>query len=310
MNRHYAYVYDDFLSDRAYERALANVETRCSVLGIQGRTARLAIFRSARELVEGLVSEGAETIVIVGNDQSLRKVMWFLPDLPVTVGYIPVGEPASIGAMLGISIGEAACDVLAARRIESLDMGTIDDRYFLTEVMIPATKAAVDIHGQYRIAPREVGDVFIRNLGSMGEDGHSTADARDGLLEVLIRPIIQEPIKRRLAFLSSRSQAAHPETRLTLSRGSIISNEPVDIDIDGHRINGFTFRLGIVPKKLRIITGRDKKLDPQPAPFMTTMLPTPLPAQGTVSDLSKRAKNVTFPRTTADTHGWRNWYTR
>ena len=261
-------------------------------------------------MVEGLVSEGAETIVIVGNDQSLRKVMWFLPDLPVTVGYIPVGEPASIGAMLGISIGEAACDVLAARRIESLDMGTIDDRYFLTEVMIPATKAAVDIHGQYRIAPREVGDVFIRNLGSMGEDGHSTADARDGLLEVLIRPIIQEPIKRRLAFLSSRSQAAHPETRLTLSRGSIISNEPVDIDIDGHRINGFTFRLGIVPKKLRIITGRDKKLDPQPAPFMTTMLPTPLPAQGTVSDLSKRAKNVTFPRTTADTHGWRNWYTR
>jgi diacylglycerol kinase family enzyme len=271
MNRHYAYLYDDFLSDKAYERALANIETRCSVLGIQGRTARLAIFRSARDLVEGLVKDGAETIVVVGNDRSLQKVMWFLPDLPVTVGYIPICEPSQIGTMLGIPQGDKGCDVLAARRMETLDMGTIDDRYFLTEVVMDATKASVDVEGQYRIAPRQAGTVSVRNLGGMSKDGRSNADARDGLLEVVVKPYVEEQKKSRFSrVLSSLSpnaaravlSAGMSETRLTLSKGSIVSDEPIDMLVDGHPINGFTFRIGIVPRKLKIITGRDKRLDP------------------------------------------------
>jgi diacylglycerol kinase family enzyme len=296
MNRHYAYLYDDFLSDRAYERAVANIETRCSVLGIQGRTARLAIFRSARELVEGLVRDGAETIVVVGNDKSLQKVMWFLPDLPVTVGYLPIAEPSQIGAMLGIPTGDAACDVLAARRMETLDMGTVDDRYFLTEVTIPATKAAIDIEGRYRIAPREAGTLIVRNLGSMGKDGRSSADARDGLLDVVIQPLMEaastntSKVRQALSsFVPAFKRpltTKEPETRLTLAKGAIISNEPVDVDIDGHRINGFTFRLGVVPRKLKIITGRDKKLDPSPA--TNGSIHTLLPETPSSSMISRR----------------------
>lgn len=264
MNRLYAYVYDDFLSDRTHERALAAIETRCSVLGIQGRTARLAVFRSARELVEGMVRDGAETIVVVGNDRSLEKVMWFLPDLPVTVGYIPICPPSDIGTLLGIPQGEGACDVLAARRMELLDVGTMEDRYFLTEVKIESTMAAVLIDGQYRLGPSRAGDVFIRNLGSTDKDGRSNADARDGLLEVVIRPLPEAAEPSRLSFLRPRA-AALPETHVVLQKGAIVSNEPVDIIVDGHRMNGFTFRIGIVPRKLKIITGRDKKLQGSPA---------------------------------------------
>lgn len=312
MNRHYAYLYDDFLSDRAYDRVLANVETRCSVLGIQGRTARLAIFRSARELVESLVRDGAETIVVVGNDQTLQKVMWFLPDLPITVGYIPVCEPASIGMLLGIPIGDAACDVLAARRMETLDVGTVDDRYFLTEIVLETTKAAIDIEGRYRIAPRQAGRVSIRNLGSMNKQGRSSANPRDGLLEVVIQPITEEPVKkRRLPFLRTFAPAM-PETRMALTNGAIISNEPADLLVDGIRMNGFTFRIGIVPRKLRIVAGRDKKLPPvaelgHTARFVPVLPNTPNtgivpPAEQLSSDAVRSHDN--------ETHGWRNWYTR
>jgi diacylglycerol kinase family enzyme len=287
MNRHYAYLYDDFLSDRAYDRVLANIETRCSILGIQGRTARLAIFRSARDLVEGLVRDGAETIVVVGNDHSLQKVMWFLPDLPVTVGYIPVCEPSSIGGLLGIPQGDAACDVLAARRMETLDVGTIDDRYFLTEAVIEATKAAVDIEGRYRIAPRQAGRVSVRNLGSMSKDGRSSADARDGLLEVVITPIMEQAtVTRRFPFMKALSPQ-EPETRLTLAKGSIQSNEPVDIVVDGHRVNGFAFRLGVLPRKLKIVTGRDKKLDPTTAASGTNII-SDLPKTPSLSMIANR----------------------
>ncbi|MEN9558157.1 MAG: hypothetical protein RL141_526 [Candidatus Parcubacteria bacterium] len=303
MNPHYAYLYDDFLSDRAYERVLANIETRLSVLGIQGRVARLAIFRSARELVEELVRDGAGTIVVVGNDHTMEKIMWFCPDLAVTIGYIPVCEPSQIGAMLGLPQGEAACNVLAARRIEAVDVGTIDDRYFLTEVRMERTKAAVDIEGRYRLSPRRAGTVIIRNLWS-DKTGQAEVDARDGLLDVIIRPLTEAPTPTRWPLAAP--MRLEPETALTMLHGAIRSDEPVDVLVDGHRVNGFTFQLGILPRKLKIITGRGKRMDPLLAGSTTPTLPLPeSPRTAIVSRAHQALRRV---RTILD--GWRNWYTR
>lgn len=302
MNRLYAYLYDDFLSDKAYERVLATVETRLSALGIQGRTSRLAIFRSARELVEGVVKDGAQTVVVVGNDRSLQKTMWFLPDLPVTIGYIPVCEPSGIGSLLGIPQGEAACDVLAARRIELLDIGTIENRYFFTEVRLEETRAAVQISGSYRISPRDGGTICIRNLGGVGAGGRATADPRDGMLDVVIQPT---PIERHNPRLLPWFRKAIPpepqeETRMLLEEATIVSDQPVDVLVDGNRLSGQTFHVGVIPKKIPFITGRTKRLDPVRAVGPVTLIP-PLPE-------SPLAGIVSRTRQLKDR--WRNWYTR
>jgi hypothetical protein len=260
MNRLYAFLYDDFLSSPSFQRILANVETRCSVLGIQGRVSRLAIFRNARELVENLVRDGAQTIVVVGSDRTLEKVMWFLPELPVTIGYIPVCEPFGIAHLLGIPPGEAACDVLAARRVETLDIGKLDSRYFLTEVLIRDTKASVDVQGEFRIRAQHAGTISIRNLGSVQQGARATANAKDGWLELAVRPIIPGERRSRFAFLDK--YAPREETVLRLREGIIESREPVDVIVDGHQLNGFKFKLGVLPNKLKIITGRNKRLEP------------------------------------------------
>lgn len=260
MNRLYAFLYDDFLSAPSYQKILANIETRCSVLGIQGRVSRLAIFRSARELVESLVMDGAETIVVVGNDKTLQKIMWFLPDLPVTVGYIPVAEPFGIASLLGIPPGESACDILAARRVETLDIGKVDKRYFLTEVLIQDTKASVNVEKRFSISAKHAGTISIRNLGSIAMSGVAKANAKDGWLELAVEPILPSERKSRFSFLKSLKRGE--ETLLKLKEGTIESTEPVDLLIDGHQINGFKFNIGIIPNKLKIITGRNKRLEP------------------------------------------------
>lgn len=259
MNRLYAYLYDDFLSDPAYVKVLANIETRCSALGIQGRMARLAIFRSPKELVEGLVREGAQTIVIVGNDKSLEKVMWFLPDLPVTIGYIPVTEPCGIASLLGIPIGDTACEILAARRIETLDVGRINDRYFLTDIRIPDARAQVNVENTYRIGPSSAGTICIRNLGGVTPQGLSLADAKDGLLELTVEPSVA-PSASRFSFWKSVQKNIEPPTKIFLKYGRIESQEPVDVLVDGHVINGFSFSLGIETDRLKVITGRMKRI--------------------------------------------------
>jgi len=259
MNRLYAYLYDDFLSDAVFQKAVANIETRASVLGIQGRTSRLAIFRSPRELVGQLVRDGAQTVVIVGNDRTLQKVMWFMPDLPVTVGYIPVAEPCDIARVLGIPTGDAACDVLAARRIETLDIGRIADRYFLTEVVIKDTGAAVEVGSAFRVSPSPIGTIAIRNLGLPNADG-APADAKDGWLDLSIEPFV--PVERKNWFSFAKAPAPVRPTRLYLKEGSVVSKEPVDITVDGQSLNGFGFSVSVIPKKFSIITGRKKRLAP------------------------------------------------
>lgn len=264
MNRLYAFLYDDFLSAPTFQRIIANVETRCSVLGVQGRVSRLAIFRNAKELVEQLVHEGAQTIVVVGSDRTLEKVMWFLPDLPVTIGYIPVCEPFDIAGLLGIPPGEAAVDILAARRMETLDIGTIGDRYFLTEVLIRDTTASVDIQGAYKIRAQHAGTLSIRNLGSISSGSGALANAKDGWLELSIQPILPDEKRKRFAWLTQFSQPKKGEaTSLKLKQGIVESQQPIDVLVDGHQVNGFSFSLGIIPNKLKIITGRNKRLEPQ-----------------------------------------------
>lgn len=209
-------------------------------------------------MVEGLVKDGAQTIVVVGNDETLQKVMWFLPDLPIVVGYIPVCEPFGIATLLGIPSGDAACDVLAARLIETLDIGKINDRYFLTEARVEHAKAVVDIDGCFRIGPSQGGTISIRNLGGVSTEGLAMADAKDGQLEATICPADQNQKPSRFDFF--RPPKPREETCLPMKRGTIESREPIDVIVDGHPINGFRFQIEILPGKFRIVTGRNRRL--------------------------------------------------
>jgi hypothetical protein len=252
----YAFIYDDFLNDRKYERGLAALDARLASLDLVGRAARLTLFRSAKEIIESMVSQGSDTVVLVGNDQTLDKVMWFLPDLDVTLGYLPIDEPSRVAQILGIPKGEAACDVLAARLIETIDVGRLDERYFLTEVALEHTLAAVDVEGRYRISPSVGGSIFIRNLGSLAENGTASADAKDGYLEVVIRP---EEEKNSRLF----RRAAALETRVMLKTGEIVASQPIEARVDNHVMNSMRFKIGICPRKLKLITGRRRRLAPE-----------------------------------------------
>lgn len=252
----YAFIYDDFLNDRKYERDLAALDARLASLDLVGRAARLTLFRNAKDLIQSMVSQGSDTVVLVGNDQTLDKVMWFLPDLDVTLGYLPVAEPSKVARILGIPTGEAACDVLAARLIETVDVGRLDDRYFLTEVALERTLAAVDVEGRYRISPAVGGSVFIRNLGSLAENGTANADAKDGYLEVVIRP---EEEKTNRFF----RRPAAAETRVMLQNGEITASQPVEAKVDNHVMNSMRFKVSICPQKLKLITGRRRRLAPE-----------------------------------------------
>ncbi len=253
----YAFIYDDFLSDRKFEHVLSEVDARLASLDLTGRVGRLTLFRNARDIVQSLVQDSDTTVVVVGNDRTLDKVLWFLPDMQVTLAYIPVGPPTNVASLLGIPIGAGACDVLSARLIEWLDVGRLDDRYFLSEISLSNTNAAIEVEGKYRISPYKGGSIFIRNLGSLTEAKPEWADAKDGLLEVIVKPVEE---KAGSGFFR---KAEAPVTRLFLSSGNIVSDQPVEVKADYYAANGMRFEIGVEPKKLRFVTGRNRRISPE-----------------------------------------------
>lgn len=254
MNPAFAYLYDDFLSERRYERELNAIEAELARRNIGGRVFRLGMFRTPKGLMGDVVRGGAKNVVIVGNDLTLGKLLWDAPELEVTVGYLPIGSPSRIADMLGIPSGEKAAEVLAARFIETLDVGRIGDRRFLTEIVVRDPGALLVIDGKFSIKPVDQGSIIVRNIGMPGEDGKPTANAKDGKLEAVVTREI--PAK----YPWQKKHETSEQTVLAFERGRIEAFEQIDMVVDGITVTGRAFDLWVDPKPLQFITGRRRRL--------------------------------------------------
>ena len=261
----YSYFYDDFVGDKKHERTITAVENRLTDLGIQGRIDRFAPFRSPREMLSDAVRKGAKTIVAVGNDDTVRKVIDVWPDFNVTLGIIPITEPLALSSFFGIPLGEAACDVLSSRIIERLDLGKVNNHYFLSHLKIPSGSVTIECEGRFAVTPTSGGAVRVCNFSvpksqyDAGLGAASACDPRDGALDLLV----SSGDKSFLAGLKSlfgRGRQKGPEvSSFSLKRMVIRSEKPIAVLSDGGKIEDMQFMVEVEPQKLRVITGRDRK---------------------------------------------------
>lgn len=244
----YLYVYDEFVQDRRFERELALIETRLTDLGIAGKIVRLALFRDARELIRDEVRRGATTVVAVGNDQTLRRVIDAVQDAKVVVALIPLGQQGNnIASILGVPTGVAACDVLSARLVEELDLGSINGMRFLHVVMGDALKPQISCEGSFAVAPVRPGPLFIRNLDYRDDLG--AAHPTDGKLELVMKT-------PRRVWLVKKSEAV---TRLPFVEMLMRFPDEVTLLVDGDEVRGKEFEVRVLPRQVRIVTGKERK---------------------------------------------------
>jgi len=190
----YIYIYDSFVNHKKYEKVLARIETRITDLGLNGKIVRIGIMTSVHDVIENELRKGANTIIAVGNNgifsQSLNSIAKLANlNRGVTLGLIPVDrEKNEIANLLGIESEERACDILSARRIQTLDLGKAGNNYFLTQAQITTDSTKLEIDENYTIETREPGEIFILNLPTLdlGID-KDISNAEDSKLELLIR---------------------------------------------------------------------------------------------------------------------------
>ncbi|MDD4995254.1 MAG: diacylglycerol kinase family protein [Patescibacteria group bacterium] len=241
----YYYVYDEFVQARRYEKDLFQIESRLTDLGISGKIGRLALFKDACELVRDEIRRGAKTVIFIGNDETVNKIVKILPEVKATFGIIPLGEEGnSMAKILGMPEGIAACDVISARMVKELDIAKVNDRCFLSRVVIPDTTIALRCEGNYAISPSSRGDIEIRNWGIIDKKETAFGNPEDGLLDIVIH-----------AKLGKNKEQI---TNLKLKSVEIKTREQFSIFIDHERINGNNFKIKFAPRRARWIVGKGR----------------------------------------------------
>lgn len=100
---------------------------------VEGRRELLAAGAEAR-------ASGVQTVLIGGGDGTISSLAPFFSGSGVDVGLLPLGTGNALAFDLGIpSDIRGACDVIAARAIREIDLGRIDDAYFVNHVAVGAS---------------------------------------------------------------------------------------------------------------------------------------------------------------------------
>jgi hypothetical protein len=248
----HVYLYDSFLLDKKYESALAKIETRLTDLGLNGKIIRLSMISSIRHTIREEINKGAKTFIAVGNIQILSQVLNSMAKYfsesqlgkNTPLGFIPVGKNLNdISAVLGLDFEENACDFLAARRIETVDLGQANQDYFLTQAQITTANTSLEIDTNYTIEIKNKGEIIIANLPlNPNFQTSSQSKANDGRLELIIEnnkkfnfPAFKTSDVDKSVFSFKEIIISNPENKLLLDSSLEIST-PTNISMANEKI--------------------------------------------------------------------------
>lgn len=253
----YVYIYDDYLKGKEYKSILTNIERRLEDFEIAGKIIKLTSFSNLRVIIEDEMRHGTGTVVIVGNDGTLSRVFLRAADLETVFGFLPVGQKNNrLAEALGIPLNEKACDILAARKIEKIDYGVINQKYFFVgSVYIPATALQFSCDDRFSIAaPREKMEVAVTNLLPPPSVTYKFRPRpQDGKLEFYLH----SASGGIMSYLGG-SRQKDSVSLFTFKKLFLKSDKTVSVIVDGHTIQEGSLSIEVGKKRMALIVGKDR----------------------------------------------------
>lgn len=266
----YSYIYDSYLGDKKYEKGLIRLENMVTDLGINGPIHKLSILKSLREIVQDEITSGVNTIVTVGNDNTVTQIIDVIAKKNITLGIIPMGPENKIASALGIT-SDNAIESLSKRVTQKIDLGKVNDIYFLSSLQITNTNAIIQSSG-YKIEPRFSSyniDIynFILNANNQIRDlSPQVFNPLDGTLEAVIYKAGKESFVGRI-FKKQRLDISTflPFKKIKIKKpytdGLGGEKEETRVLVDEQKIIKMPLEIEVVPSCLKVIVGKDRNFD-------------------------------------------------
>ncbi|MEA2064987.1 MAG: diacylglycerol kinase family protein [Patescibacteria group bacterium] len=264
----YYYLYDTFLSDNKYQKTLHRIENRLVDLGIDGKIGRLSMMMNVEKLLNEEIKKGAKTIVAVGNNNTIDKIINIAAAEKITVGVIPVGENNEIAEILGIPPMDLACDILSRRRVKKIDLLKINRRYYILNLKMDADKnIEIVCEDKYKVKlTAKKGEIYIYNLVNkeyiknnfkFKKSIENFFSPQDKMFDIVINPT-DTSLANNLLKIFRRKQAGGatliPGKKIKISAKKIVSAV-----CDNNNVVKTPLDIKIVPQVLKIIVGKNRK---------------------------------------------------
>jgi diacylglycerol kinase family enzyme len=252
----YVYIYDNFLREKKYNSQIKAMEISLTDYGIAGKIIRLSNYTDAKTVIEDEIKRGAKTVVIVGNDSTIGQVLSRTAVAECVFGFLPVGPNNTIAEVLGIPIGVGACDILSRRRKERLDVGWVNNRYFISQLHVRPAPLEVVYDERFKVTATEKMEVVVCNLqpffwkkDKKDKEVH-VVHPQDGKLEAFIRPLT----KGRWWGYTYEEPSIFPFEEM-----EIRASEPFTVEADGRVSKEIKVKIKLAHSKIDMIVGRNRK---------------------------------------------------
>jgi diacylglycerol kinase family enzyme len=228
----YTYIYSNSLQEKKYSHFLSEMETDLSVYGISGDIRRLSDFLTLENIIRDVLKKKNQTVIVVGDDKLFFNVFNLLAESKVVLGFIPI-EKSYYGEIMGIQ--KDSLRFIAARRIETLDLGKIGKYYFLASV-----------YGEMKNGLRvKCKDFLFESRNKLSFLVDNLEHPFDGWLEFKIFQDI---------FFNKKRIASIP-----IQECLIETPEISEVFLDqSHKVTT-PFEIKIAPQALQLIVGRERK---------------------------------------------------
>jgi len=252
----YVYLYDNFLRQRKFSSIIKNMEIRLTDYGIAGKILYLHNYLDVKPLIEDEIRRGAKTIVVVGDDQTFGHVLSRSATCECVFGFLPIGSNNTIAPVLGIPSGEGAVEVLARRRRERLDVGWMNNRYFVSQLHVLPAKVEIIYDERFKVHANDKMEVVVCNFQpffwkrNQRDDSSQVVHPQDGKLEAFLRPLT----KKRWWGYKYEEPSVFPFEEM-----EIIGKDAFAVEADGKISKEIKLKIKLARGKIDMIVGRNRK---------------------------------------------------
>ncbi len=277
----YFYILDgQNIPEAQFERAQVTLQGLLAEFKISGDMARVTSIRGIPELVETASERGVKTLIACGTDDTFNLMLAYLRGRDFALGFIPMTENSILGQILGIDNLLTAVKTVAGRRIEKMDLATLGENYFISQVEfgIASTKAremgffssmrgmaAVEHSLKIRVDNSYTMDITclggtVTNSRATSSSNSTIANPTDGLLDLMVleRMSKVDVLKYKPDIANGVMENIPGTSVIKCRQVEFLEPRGFPLTIAGRTFAKVPSVISIIPRQLRMIVGKNR----------------------------------------------------
>ena len=246
MKEDYSIIYDLFINNNKYSKQTEQIERELLKLDIKAKINKLSLLNSLQAITKENVQQKIKTLIVVGDDTTFTNILDIVVPSTIVLGFIPIGNNNKISKMFGINDYMEACHIISQRIIKKINVGKINNFYFLENVTINPEKKPFTLSCD--------DDSFKINF----QNNFQLIQIKNklGINETNNNKIILEIVPNKTNQFFSLNKTHYLNTKIPLKKIIIKSEESIPLLIDSTKIIKTPVIIQASPEKLNLIVNR------------------------------------------------------